>query len=71
VRRGIEKARHHFGVNLEAIELRADNLYWTLGRGTPIHGNAQDLLLLMCGRRLPAGRLRGEPSSRFTDVATV
>jgi len=39
---------------------------WTLGSGVPLTGTAADLLLVMCGRTLPAGRLAGEPSARFT-----
>lgn len=37
-----------------------------VGSGTPLTGPAQDLLLVLCGRHLPAGRLHGEPSPRFT-----
>ena len=39
---------------------------WTLGSGAPLTGAAADLLLVLCGRTLPAGRLAGEPSARFT-----
>ena len=55
-----------FGVDLDGIELRADDMDWTLGSGVPLTGTAADLLLVMCGRTLPAGRLAGEPSPRFT-----
>ncbi|MGH8791709.1 MAG: maleylpyruvate isomerase family mycothiol-dependent enzyme [Stackebrandtia sp.] len=55
-----------FGVDLDGIELRADDLDWTYGSGTPVTGAAQDLLMALCGRKLPAGRLHGEPSERFT-----
>lgn len=55
-----------FGVDLAGIELRADDLDWTYGSGIPLTGAAQDLFLVLCGRRLPAGRLHGEFSSRFT-----
>jgi len=54
-----------FGVDLDGVELRADDLDWSCGRGEPVHGRAQDLLLLLCGRRLPAGRLTGSASARF------
>lgn len=63
---GSSRARKFFGVSMDGIELRADDLDWSLGSGTPMHGVAQDLLLVLCGRTLPAGRLHGEPSSRFT-----
>lgn len=60
-----ERSIRYFGVDLDGVELRADDLDWTYGSGTPLHGAAQDLLLVQCGRLLPAGRLRGEPSPRF------
>ena len=55
-----------FGVDLDGIELRAEDMDWTLGSGTPLEGTAADLLLVLCGRTLPAGRLAGEPGARFT-----
>jgi uncharacterized protein (TIGR03083 family) len=59
------KSLQHFGTELDGIELRAEDLDWSFGSGTPVSGAAQDLALVICGRRLPAGRLRGPPSSRF------
>ena len=56
----------YFGADLTGIALRADDLDWSYGTGTPLTGAAQDLLLVLGNRRLPAGRLRGEPSARFT-----
>ncbi len=58
----------YFGTELTGIALRADDLDWSYGAGTPLTGAAQDLLLVLCNRRLPAGRLRGEPSARFSTV---
>ncbi|MGH3357907.1 MAG: maleylpyruvate isomerase family mycothiol-dependent enzyme [Nocardioidaceae bacterium] len=55
-----------FGVDLDGIELRADDLDWTYGSGTALTGAAQDLLLVLCGRILPEGHLHGEASGRFT-----
>ena len=55
-----------FGTDLDGIELRASDMDWTLGTGAPLEGAASDLLLVLCGRTLPAGRLSGEPSARFT-----
>ncbi|MFE7182452.1 maleylpyruvate isomerase family mycothiol-dependent enzyme [Streptomyces erythrochromogenes] len=55
-----------FGVDIDGVQLRADDLEWSYGSGSPVHGAAQDLLLLAFGRRLPPGSLRGEPSHRFT-----
>lgn len=59
------KGLKFFGVDLTGIELRADDMDWALGSGTPLHGTAQDLLMVCNGRTLPAGRLRGEASGRF------
>ncbi|MEU9144124.1 maleylpyruvate isomerase family mycothiol-dependent enzyme [Streptomyces sp. NPDC048349] len=55
-----------FGAHLDGVQLCAEDLDWSYGSGSPVFGTAQDLLLLAYGRRLPDGRLRGEPSSRFT-----
>jgi uncharacterized protein (TIGR03083 family) len=63
------KSVRFFGTDLDGIELRADDLEWSLGSGTPVSGSAQDLALLVCGRKLPPGHLQGEPSARFTGVA--
>ncbi|MFI1255167.1 maleylpyruvate isomerase family mycothiol-dependent enzyme [Streptomyces netropsis] len=54
-----------FGADLDGVELRADDLDWSFGTGTPLSGAAQDLLLLAYGRKLPPGHLRGEQSDRF------
>ena len=59
----------YFGVDLTGIALHADDLDWSYGSGARLTGAAQDLLLVVCGRRLPAGRLYGEPSPRFTAVS--
>jgi uncharacterized protein (TIGR03083 family) len=55
-----------FGVDLDGIELRAQDMDWALGSGVPLTGTAADLLLVMCGRTLPAGRLAGQPGARFS-----
>ncbi len=60
------KSVRFFGVDLDGIELRARDIDWTLGSGAPLTGTAADLLLVLCGRKLPAGRLAGETSARFT-----
>ncbi|MFF7751460.1 maleylpyruvate isomerase family mycothiol-dependent enzyme [Streptomyces sp. NPDC007971] len=54
-----------FGTDLRGVRLCADDLDWSFGTGTPLHGSAQDLLLVAYGRRLPAGRLRGDEVHRF------
>ncbi|UQW99334.1 maleylpyruvate isomerase family mycothiol-dependent enzyme [Streptomyces sp. RerS4] len=58
-----------FGADLDAVRLCAEDLDWSYGSGSAVFGAAQDLLLLAYGRKLPDGRLRGEPSSRFTRPA--
>ena len=55
----------YFGVDLAGVELRATDADWSYGAGEPVTGRAQDLLLLACGRRLPAGRLTGRAAGRF------
>jgi uncharacterized protein (TIGR03083 family) len=60
------KAVKFFGVDLAGVQLRADDLDWSFGSGTPVHGTAADLVLVLAGRRLPTGRLRGEPGARYT-----
>lgn len=52
--------------NIAGFELRADDVEWALGSGATLSGEAQDLLLVLFGRRLPAGRLRGAAAGRFT-----
>jgi uncharacterized protein (TIGR03083 family) len=61
-----DKSVRFFGTDLAGIEFRATDMDWALGSGTPLTGTAQELLLAICGRKLPAGRLEGEPSARFT-----
>jgi uncharacterized protein (TIGR03083 family) len=46
-----------FGADLDGLELRATDLDWRYGSGQPVDGLAQDLLLLVCGRALPPGRI--------------
>jgi len=55
-----------FGTDLAGIALQASDLDWSHGTGTPVRGLAQDLLLVLCGRRLPPGRLEGEAAARFS-----
>ncbi|GAA5090240.1 maleylpyruvate isomerase family mycothiol-dependent enzyme [Nocardia iowensis] len=55
-----------FGVDLKGLELRADDMDWSYGSGEILSGAAQDLLLVLCGRKLPAGKLHGDKAKRFT-----
>lgn len=56
----------YFGVDLDGVELIADDVDWRYGTGRPVQGRAQDLLMAVCGRKLPAGLLRGEDAPRFS-----
>jgi uncharacterized protein (TIGR03083 family) len=58
-----------FGVDLDGVQLRATDVDWSYGSGEPLHGRAQDLLLLLCGRRVATGRLEGPAAPRFTTAA--
>ena len=59
-------SRKHFGVDLTGIRLEADDLDWAHGDGEPLRGAARHLLMVLMGRRLPAGVLTGAPTGRFT-----
>ncbi len=54
-----------FGVDLTGVRLEATDLDWQLGTGAPLRGAAQDLLLVVGGRRVPSGALSGTAASRF------
>lgn len=56
----------YFGADLDGVQLRATDVDWTWGTGAPLRGLAQDLLLVICGRRLPPGHVEGGPAARFT-----
>ncbi|MFW3170836.1 maleylpyruvate isomerase family mycothiol-dependent enzyme [Geodermatophilus sp. CPCC 206100] len=60
------KQLRYFGVDLDGVQLRATDADWTYGTGEPLSGRARDLLLLVCGRQVPAGRLTGPAAPRFT-----
>jgi uncharacterized protein (TIGR03083 family) len=55
-----QKSRRFFGVDTGGVELRAVDLDWSWGSGAPLLGRAQDLALLLTGRRVPDGALSGE-----------
>jgi hypothetical protein len=55
-----------FGTDIAGVTLQATDLDWSNGTGTPVRGLAQDLLLVLCGRRLPPGRLEGKAATRFS-----
>ncbi len=51
----------NFGVEIEGRALRATDIDWTFGSGSPLTGTAAALALKLCGRALPEGQLQGEP----------
>jgi uncharacterized protein (TIGR03083 family) len=55
-----------FGTDLSGVQLVATDREWTFGEGEPVRGSAADLLMVICGRRLPAGRLTGTHAGRYT-----
>jgi uncharacterized protein (TIGR03083 family) len=60
------KQLKYFGVDLTGVRLSATDLDWSIGTGRPVTGTAQDLLMVICGRTLPPGRLNGPNAERFT-----
>jgi uncharacterized protein (TIGR03083 family) len=48
-----------FGADLAGVSLQATDRDWSFGAGTPVRGEAQDLLMVICGRKLPPGHLKG------------
>jgi len=51
----------HFGTAIDGRSLQATDLDWSYGSGPALRGAAGDLALVICGRKLPAGRLEGKP----------
>ncbi|MCU7730478.1 maleylpyruvate isomerase family mycothiol-dependent enzyme [Actinoplanes sp. KI2] len=55
----------YFGTDLTGVRLEATDLDWHLGDGEPLRGSARDLLLVICGRRIPAELLEGTQAPRY------
>jgi hypothetical protein len=58
---------NYFGTDLSGVRLEAVDLDWGYGDGQPVRGAAQDLLLVLSGRRLSDDLLEGVAARRFTD----
>ena len=54
----------HFGTDLQGRTLHATDIDWTYGSSPQLSGTAADLALHLCGRTIPADRLRGNPLAR-------
>jgi uncharacterized protein (TIGR03083 family) len=61
-----DKNVRYFGTDLSGVRLEATDVGWSLGEGAPLRGTAQDLLLVVCGRRIPSELLEGTAAGRFT-----
>jgi uncharacterized protein (TIGR03083 family) len=55
----------HFGTDRSGIEVRAADVGWTAGTGAPLDGPAQDIALLLTGRRVPGSRVSGSGADLF------
>lgn len=58
-------AHTFFGADLTGRRLEASDLDWHYGSGQRLRGRAEDLVLCICGRRVPPDRLEGAPLSRL------
>lgn len=47
------KRARYFGVDLDDVKLKATDADWTYGSGKEVTGTLQDLVLYVCGRKLP------------------
>ena len=55
-----------FGSDAARLASGSDAAGLASGSDSPVTGAAQDLALVLCGRKLPKGHLEGENSDRFT-----
>jgi uncharacterized protein (TIGR03083 family) len=49
-----------FGTSIDGIRLRASDIGWTYGRGRGVEAPSAEIVLALCGRRVPALDLLGE-----------
>lgn len=63
---GHPKRNKFFGINVAGVSFQADDLDWSYGVGDPLTGTAASLILALAGRKVPADRLVGVASARFT-----
>jgi uncharacterized protein (TIGR03083 family) len=53
------KTLGRFGVDLDGVQLQATDLDWSSGSGAPLRGRAEDLALVLTGRRIGDDALDG------------
>ncbi len=61
-----QDAPNAFGIDLRDVELRADDMDWSRGKGALVSARGQALVLVASGRLLPGGVLSGSAAARFT-----
>ena len=49
----------YFGTSIHGVRLRATDLEWSHGKGSAMSGAADDLILVLAGRKLAPGRIQG------------
>jgi uncharacterized protein (TIGR03083 family) len=54
----------HFGTDIVGRALKATDVDWSYGSGSPLRAKAEDLVIHICGRQVPTGRLGGDPIAR-------
>jgi hypothetical protein len=55
------RGHENFGVSLDGRRLQAIDLDWSFGSGASLSGSSEELIVSLCGRALPEGRLQGMP----------
>jgi hypothetical protein len=65
------RSTRFFGARPDGVRLRADDLDRSYGSGSVLTGTAQDLLVLLFGRKVPPGRLESAASGRFPAARTL
>jgi hypothetical protein len=48
------EVHRHFGTSIDGVRLKATDIDWEYGDGRTVKGEAQDIALALCGRRIPS-----------------
>jgi len=54
----------NFGTDIQGRRLVATDLDWSYGSGAELRGTSEDIVLAICGRTVPAGKLEGDALER-------